>query len=174
MQKLIENLYYSLPYSVKSKYWKIRDFFIPQQKWLTSKIPNHWTDKVELLYIVARESLLHFIEQEDAFTVNAWDSNQEKNDAAKCLKRGYQLITIHIPVLEKRVESLWETSNATHFAQNMLKTEIINGQKTTFLTTPDAEAKKALEQIRQTTEQIEELEQEVVEIVARYRQFMWT
>jgi len=55
-----------LPYYIEDTWWKIRNWFNPRQKWLTSKIPNHWIDKDTLWEICIIEGIKHYVEGENA------------------------------------------------------------------------------------------------------------
>lgn len=44
---------------------KIRDWFNPQQRWLTRAIPREYTDKSELVPLVLFAILINFVEEED-------------------------------------------------------------------------------------------------------------
>ena len=58
------------------KQW-ICDLFAPKQKWLTKKIPRHWSDKPELIRDILFECLVNFIEEEKAFDNLGWDWSDE-------------------------------------------------------------------------------------------------
>jgi len=61
---------------IQIKQW-ICDLFAPKQKWLTKKIPRHWSDKPELIRDILFECLVHYIEEEKAFDNLDWDWSDE-------------------------------------------------------------------------------------------------
>jgi hypothetical protein len=57
-------LLFTNSYARSDLYWKIRAFFIPQQRWLTGVIPRTYCDKVELVPRVLFAILVDFVEKE--------------------------------------------------------------------------------------------------------------
>jgi len=102
-----------LSYKIKELYYLIRDFFSPQQRWLTKKIPNHWCDKTELIPLCLFTMLKHFVEEEMDNVL--WDWNEEVKDGfisqpyadkvsaqEKEIRGIYHYITVERPALEKQ------------------------------------------------------------------------
>ena len=173
-----DNLYWSIPYSWKNIYYSTRDFFNPRQKWLTQKIGNSWVDKCELIKIVAFESIIHFIEEEDAFNKIEWSATPEHAKAAEEYKRAYQYAKISIPILEEKNERLWKDKELTEYFDTRFIVPLPNQKNTKnkryTIAKPPENADKILSKIRENKAEIERMTQEVVEILAKYRNFMWT
>jgi hypothetical protein len=177
--KIIEDIYWMIPYRAKDVYYAIRDFFLPRQKWLTKKIGNGWCDKVEILRIVAFESIVHFIEQEKAFDCIEWSATPQHAEAAEAFKRSYQYVKIKIPLLENKYKKLWEEKDLCEYLNNGILARIEGEDENNkcrgyAIKKPPTEVEKILVQIREIEAEIERLTQEVIEIVAKYRNFMWT
>jgi len=176
--KIPEKIYFTPTFWIKNLFYSIRDFFNPRQKWLTKKIPRSWADKVWLIQLVAFESIVHFIEEEEAFDHIDWSATQEHKEAAEAFKRAYQYVKIRIPILEEKNEKLWNNKDLRDYFDNgfivSLPSQDGNKHKGHTLATPPPKASEILAQIRENDKEIEWLTQETVEIVAKYRKFMWT
>lgn len=178
-ESIFKNLYWSIPYSWKNIYYRIRDFFNPRQKWLTSKIGRSWTDKTYLIALVAFESIVHFIEEEEAFEHIEWSATPEHTEAAKAFKKAYDMVKLKIPLLEKKLEKLNEDPDlndyyANHFMVPIEDQPSSNGWVRHKIGDPSPKAKAVINERMEINEKIEWMTQEVVEIVAKYRNFMWT
>lgn len=95
-------------------YWKIRSWFIPQQKWLTQKIPRTWTDKCDLIPTVLSACVIHFVEKEEGLHDENYDFSEELSKGyvsqwyvgehtkfCKDIRRAYELWKIEIPLLKE-------------------------------------------------------------------------
>lgn len=151
-QNVTDKFYWRLPYCIKDKYWSLCAFFNPRQKWLTNKIGRRWVDKIELVSLVAFESIIHFIEKEKAFEHIEWNATPEHKKAAEEFKRAYKYVKINIPILEEKNEKLYK---------NRISQSVAN-------------CEEIMDKIRENDIEIEWMTQEVVEIIAKYRNFLWT
>ena len=135
-------------------------------------------DKVELHKIVAFESIVHFVEKEEAFERIEWSSDPEHEEAAKAFKRAYDTVKLKLPILEKKAKKLWQDPDLNKYFHEDFLVPIPNQKpeinKRYMVGDPSSVQKNALDALRETEKEIEELTQEVVEIVAKYREFMWT
>jgi hypothetical protein len=157
----------------------IKEFFNPRQKWLLKKIPNSWCDKTELIKIVAFESIVHFVEEEKAFTKIEWNSTEHHIEAAKNIKRAY----FHIKNM-KELEKIQDQAWANPLIKNYFKsttfttpvTKNINGLNITqyIISTPNEETIVAINYALSIDKKIEDIAQDVVEITAKYRHYLWT
>ena len=163
---------------MKESYCSIRDFFNPRQKWLTKKIPRSWADKVWLIQLVAFESIIHFIEKEEAFERIEWSATPEHKEAAEAFSRAYKYVKIQIPILEDKIAFLWKDKDLVEYISSSLIVPLPNQEgvknKTYELKKPFGKSEDVFAQIRENESKIEWMTQEVVEIVAKYRNFMWT
>lgn len=177
-ETLLEKIRCAIPYSWKDKYYAVRDFFNPRQKWLTSKIGNGWNDKTELLKVVAFESIIHFVEEEEAFERIEWSSDDGHIEAAKAFKRAYDIVKFKLPILEKKDQEVWNRKEVTDYFQNDFFVPIDEqkeGQNRRYMIgEPNPAAKELLVEHRKIEEEIETLTQEVVETMAKYRRYLWT
>jgi hypothetical protein len=78
MKKLI--MLFTNSYARSELYWKIRSFFIPQQRWLTKIIPRTYCDKVELVPRVLFAILIDFVEKEKGLSQLDVDWSKELED----------------------------------------------------------------------------------------------
>lgn len=78
MKKLI--MLFTNSYTRSELYWKIRSFFIPQQRWLTKIIPRTYCDKVELVPRVLFAILVDFVEKEKGLSQLDVDWSKELED----------------------------------------------------------------------------------------------
>ena len=178
MKESIFDKFY-IPYSWKNIYYSIRDFFNPRQKWLTSKIPNSWCDKTWLLQLFAFESIVHFIEEEQAFDNIEWNGTKEHAEAGIAFERAYKYVKIKIPLLEKQLEKLDKDPDLNDYYQNHFMVPVedspsLVGGRRYKIGDPPPKAKTVIEERQKINTEIEWMTQEVVEIVAKYRNFMWT
>lgn len=58
--------------------WTIRNFFWPQNKWLTRHIPNGWLDKDALLEEVIAATIIEFVDGEKGFEKTVWDDTPKR------------------------------------------------------------------------------------------------
>lgn len=82
---------------------KIDYWVFPRQRWLYKKIPNHWADKDFLIMTTIFESVIHFVEEEDAFNVIEWNSDEYHRAAKVKIETIYRWTKMRTQ-LEKRME----------------------------------------------------------------------
>ncbi len=99
----------------KMQWWNFRDRISPKQKWLYSKIPNHWCDKVELTWICLSEMLVHFVEKEEGLE-SIWGERytsdpsmseiykSSREPVRKELESIYEYIKTDRPLLQKELD----------------------------------------------------------------------
>ncbi|MDB4314444.1 hypothetical protein N9955_00285 [bacterium] len=172
-EKLINKFYYL------TRYWGLRqdikDFFSPKQKWLTKKIPNGWCDKVELIRIVAFESIVHFIEEENALSVIEWGATPEHKKAIEEIVKAYDNIK-KIELMKKESDQMSQDDDIQDYFDNMFEndSEERDGMTVYIVKDPTPEQKEAIQGWRDFDAKIEAMEQEIIEIAAKYRNYLWT
>lgn len=65
-------------YFWRDLYWQIRNYFWPQNKWLTKHIPNGWLDKDALLEDIIAATIIEFVDGEKGFEVTVWDDTPNR------------------------------------------------------------------------------------------------
>jgi hypothetical protein len=104
-------------------------WFNPRQKWLTSKIPNTWCDKPELIRILMFEMIVNFVEEEkglDQFNVD-WSEDikdgyvtqeyvDDRNSIYSQIKIVYDYIKDERPALVKAHDESYPEINFNTFA----------------------------------------------------------
>ena len=65
-------------YFWRDLYWQIRNYFWPQNKWLTKHIPNGWLDKDVLLEDIIAATIIEFVDGEKGFEVTVWDDTPNR------------------------------------------------------------------------------------------------
>lgn len=65
-------------YYRRELYWKIRNFLLPQNKWLTKHIPNGWLDKDGILEIIIAATIIEFVDGEKGFEATVWDDTPNR------------------------------------------------------------------------------------------------
>jgi hypothetical protein len=78
--------------SIKDRYYNIRNWMFPRQRWLYKGIPNHWQDKTSLSVDILYRMVVHFIEGEDALNVIDWESDPEHLEFRQGLVECYKWI----------------------------------------------------------------------------------
>lgn len=158
-----DNVWRQLPYSVKDKYYAVRDWFFPRHRWLTKKIPRSWRDKDSIIEICLFESVKHFVDPngEDACGVLCSDSPENQKRFMEELKAMHRFITVVIPDLEKKLEAAWD--KVPHRTLN----DINRGMS-------DAEYEAMYGEVNRLEKEIEDLKDLVCEWVVKNRQDMWT
>ena len=108
------------PFKIREAFDKICYWLKPRQKWLTSKIPNHWIDKDTLWELCILEGIKHYVEKDNGLGYGEnWleDYNFSQNDPTfpewqkktnRETKEKYDLITKTIPHLELQLKSAWD------------------------------------------------------------------
>lgn len=154
--------------------YRIQCFFNPKQKWLTKKIPKTWCDKVELLKLTCFESIVHFVEGENAFEVIDWEgSSHDHKVAKKELQTAYDIVKVQIPLVNQELDLHWEARKTSSIFDNFEKIEK-DGE--IFYKTKEMleEEKIWTKQLVDLSAKLEELEQTACEIIIKNRNFMWT
>lgn len=148
----------------------ISSFFNPRQKWLTSKIPKTYSDKVELLRIVCFECIVNFVEKEKCFEHINWESDEGHSIAASEIQKSYDMVKVEIPELEKLLEGSYKNSKVNIL--NMLEKDegsnYYNIRK--FLPEEQKEFNERLE----LSNKIETLTQEACMLIMKNRNYLWT
>ncbi len=115
MNKIFKKWYW------RDLYYKIKNFFIPPQRWLIKKLKGDFRDKDHILEIVVLECIKNYVTEEigvdELFRENRWTKKNrtELNGINKPqikfeneLKKIYKLITIRLPELERQLEEEWD------------------------------------------------------------------
>ena len=64
-------------YKLRERYWAIKRFFFPRQRWLTKQIPNDWCDKRTLIVDILYMMVVHYIDGEKALENIVLDDTTE-------------------------------------------------------------------------------------------------
>ena len=108
------------PFWWKMKWYNIRAWFNPHQKWLTKKIPNTYCDCVDLPWICLSEMLIHFVEVEDGLE-SIWGERylddphvsehyrSVREPVRKELEEIYEYIKNERPNLQKELDDSYPT-----------------------------------------------------------------
>ena len=152
---------------------EIQSFFNPRQKWLTKKIPNQWCDKVELLKLVAFESIVHFVEEEKCFEANDWEFCDSHKEYADKIKFAYNRVKIDLPALKEQEEKafdiymkkypmIWEQRGKE---EGLITERLIHNREG---------EETAVKQWMELGSLYEKTEQETCELIMSLRQILWT
>lgn len=157
-----DNMWRQLPYSIKDRYYAIRDWFFPRHRWLTKRIPNGWCDKDTIIEICLFESVKHFIEPEgeNACGILCCDGPENQKRFMEELKTMYRFITVVIPDLEKKLESAWD--KVPHETLDNINKEM-----------SDVEYEAIYGEVNRLEKEIEDLKDLVCEWVVKNRKNMW-
>jgi hypothetical protein len=108
---------------------KAHEWLFPRQKWLFKKLPNHWVDKDYIIMTIVFESIIHYVEEEEAFEVIDWEHDEEHRDLKRQIEKIYRWAKMR-PKVEKRMEKynsfygLYETilfKYDKHFAKETIE-----------------------------------------------------
>jgi predicted nuclease with TOPRIM domain len=127
---------------------------------------------MELLKMTCFESIVHFVEEEQAFERIEWSSSPGHSDAQKDFERAYNIVKIEIPKLEKEIDDLWEKE--IRYPSMLERLEPIEGSTSFTLRPPTEERKKLWDDVRELDQKLEDLIDEVCLLVIKNRNYMWT
>lgn len=90
-----------MSFSWKDKYYSIRNFFFPRQRWLLKSLPKHWVDKDEVIRLCLYQCIVNFVEDEKCFEVIDWNYTAEQQEAKKKILEIYDWVKTGRPKLEQ-------------------------------------------------------------------------
>lgn len=93
-------------YFWRELYWSIKNYFWPQNKWLTKHIPNGHLDKDALLENVLAATIVEFTDGEEGFKVTVWDDTPERLAVYHKLNNAYHWFKWQRPALENKTNQL--------------------------------------------------------------------
>ncbi len=93
-------------YFWRELYWSVKNYFWPQNKWLTKHVPNVWIDKDFLLENIIAATIVEFVEREKGFKVTVWDDTPERLDVYHKLNNAYHWFKWQRPALERKTDDL--------------------------------------------------------------------
>jgi len=156
-----------------AKRWRFRekvlDRLFPKNKWIRSVIPNHYSDKPELIKDVLFASIVDFVEVENKNLRVDWYSDKKDRKIWQQVKECYDFIVRELPVLEKRVDDLLtETyySDEEKSKKNQIRDLFADGMG------PVDEKKQQI--IWDTERDIEKKTQDVLRKIIDVRMHLWT
>lgn len=76
-------------YFWRELYWGVKNYFWPQNKWLTKHVPKGWIDKDALLENILAATIVEFVEGERGLKVTVWDDTPERLDVYHKLNSAY-------------------------------------------------------------------------------------
>lgn len=108
IQYRIREFFYDIGiwWSVKKRqfYEKIWVNIFPQNKWARKVIPNHWSDKPELIKDFLFASIVHFVERENEEPIVDWNHDERHRKVWKEINECYDFITKELPARERSYE----------------------------------------------------------------------
>lgn len=164
------------------KWWAIRDFFQPKQKWLTKTIPNHWCDKVSLLKDIPFECLIHFVEKEDGLKMLAYQLDDDQageeriqyfTEAHDDVKYAYEYIKNRRPALEKALDDAYPP----HVDFEDMFGEPNEQGLYTMKTSEElygAPHEEVYANVRKIEKEIDDTDQKVLHLIIKHRRTLWT
>lgn len=93
-------------YLWRDLYQKIKNYFWPQNKWLTKHVPNGWMDKDALLEDIIAATIIEFVEVEEGFKVTIWDDTPERLAVYHKLNNAYHWFKWQRQALERKNNEL--------------------------------------------------------------------
>jgi hypothetical protein len=72
-------LEFMIPVSISDRWYKVRCWFNPRNKWATNVIPNQWSDKTYLIPEFLFAAIIDFIDGEKAIEKVVWSKKVEKD-----------------------------------------------------------------------------------------------
>lgn len=80
-QRLWEWYHFEMPYIfpqwMRESYDAIRFWLFPRNRWAVKYVPNHWSDKTELIPEFLYAAIIDFVECEHALETIVWDEKEE-------------------------------------------------------------------------------------------------
>lgn len=173
----------------KMKWWALRDWFNPKQKWLFRKIPNHWCDSVELIPLCIFEIFKHFVEEEDGLE-SIWGERYENDEyisedyrnarepIRQELETVYEYVKNERTALQKQLENSYPTpingGNLFDYVSDETTSEV------KYYTMKPCEEiygmsyKDAYAEVHRLEELIEERDTWALTTIIKYRAYLWT
>jgi hypothetical protein len=109
---------------IKWKYYNIRDYFRPKQKWILNGVSNSFQDKVELVPLLIFNCIKHLVEEEKIFeTISTYKNKDCPKGQAKFtkeLEKVYGQIIIELPNLQLELDEAWENVRDDRPTDNLL------------------------------------------------------
>lgn len=93
-------------YFWRELYWSVKNYFWPQNKWLTKHVPKGWIDKDALLENILAATIVEFVEGEEGFKVTVWDDTPERLDVYHKLNNAYHWFKWQRQALERKNNEL--------------------------------------------------------------------
>jgi len=87
-------------------YWKIRNFFFPQNTWLTRHVPNGHLDKDGILEIIIAATIVEFVDGEKGFEAIVWDDTPSRLAVYNKLNNAYHWFKWQRPALEEKANQM--------------------------------------------------------------------
>lgn len=157
----VEDILNHCRHRFRERYWSTRDWFFPQQRWLTKGAPNHWQDKKTLVVDVLYRMIVHFVEVEKAMENVVYDDTPDHIEFKQGLVECYKWIKLGRGDLLLRIEK--ESSEAGKLYRRIRKSKE-NKMKSYEL---------AYGALNQLEKQLEETDTEMCEWIVQNRIFLW-
>lgn len=174
------------------KYWEVRDWIFPKQRWLYKTIPNHWTDKCELTWICLSEMLVHFVEKEDGLE-SIWGEQYLNDDhisdeyrsirepIRKELEQAYEYIKTDRAILQKELDAAYPTAiNGGCMLDRIVPhltedgTEIHGWKMKSCEEMYGMSYEKAYAEVNRLEKLITDRDTECMMIIVKNREYLWT
>lgn len=142
----------------KSVWYNFEVFFNPRQKWLTKKIPRTWSDKDYIIELCLFESLIKFWEKDGEDGESSTRYQYEASYDSSCWgdKASY----------DARVEEYKTVYNSLKLAYEWAKNREVEEAKL-------AEIKDYVVYFQKEQENIDK-DTEMLQLIVKYRKYMWT
>lgn len=158
-------------YFWRDKWDRLKWWLNPRQKWLIKKIPNHWEDKDVLIELVLEECLIHFIEEENGFSLLNPGVIEDFKEAYEYVKTG-----------RAKLEKECEDSRPKLLTDDLRNVNVkeINGIKFTIYTMKSldelygAPYGEAYKRYNELSKLIEEKNKWVHDLIFKNREHLWS
>ncbi len=173
----------------KNKWYNIRAWFSPRQKWLIEKIPNTWCDATGLIPLCLFEIIRHFVEDENGLE-SIW-SEQFINDPyvsdeyravkepiRKELEEIYEYVKTKRALLEKQMDESYPVSICGGVMSDPVYEEDGKTVKHYLFRTCEQQYgmsyNDAYAEVNRLEALIEEKDTWAMNGIIKHRQYMWT
>lgn len=145
-----EDIWLTIKFRTNDFFWDVYRFFNPCHKRIRKVIPRRWCDLPELTLLINFEIIKSYVEEE--MDNVSWDHHEKYTEVANWLRSAYNYITKERLALQKQFDEALEVASnnrGVEYAERYAETNRI----------------EAL---------IDQKDQETLEGLAKYRQYMWS
>jgi len=153
----------------RALFWKIHDFLLPKQRWLTRQIPKSYTDVDDLITLCLHACLRKFVEEEDGLLnlhaqINSQIDTDEMSDEANAERQ------------ERYRVAVIELSDAYNWLneRDAFMSACLSAGAEAEQYTDDSKRRAALTAYARGCEEYERREQVHLESIVRHYSLLWT